>query len=106
MREILLGHGVSHLEMARRVGRSPEAIRQLRYGITHAKLLPEIARWGQDATTVQVSGPSCYCCQHWRSGCTFGFPDPTVEGPGFARDCHLYEPLTQSTRRACPTSVQ
>jgi transposase-like protein len=42
------------------------------------------------------NGPSCTSCNNWRgeenpSPCAMGFPDPVIEGPGFARDCSLYQ---------------
>lgn len=41
--------------------------------------------------------PSCYACEHWRGcECSFKFPDPHEEGPGFAADCDLYEEVSQS----------
>ena len=40
-------------------------------------------------------GPSCERCREWRglesaNPCGMGFPDPVIEGVGFARDCSLY----------------
>jgi hypothetical protein len=35
---------------------------------------------------------SCYRCKLWNGEeCRMGFPDPIEEGPGFARDCSLFE---------------
>jgi hypothetical protein len=42
-----------------------------------------------------IDGPSCVQCRHWQAGqreCQLGFPDPHLEGLGFAADCSVYEP--------------
>jgi len=95
VRVVLLARDVTHYAMAKQVGFSPETIRQVRYGATHAKLHPEIARWAPPASgqVVQPANnePSCYACRHWNDRCAFGFPDPLQEGPGFAADCDLYD---------------
>ena len=91
VRQALLDRDEGHHAMGRRLGRSPEAIRQLRYGITHKNIHPEIARWGQATPATTSPGPSCYTCGHWRTDrCSFGFPEPGLEGPDFAADCDLY----------------
>jgi hypothetical protein len=40
--------------------------------------------------------PSCERCREWLGfeadhPCRFGFPEPVSEGPGFARDCAVFE---------------
>ncbi len=86
---------------------SRETIRQVRIGITYDDVLPGLPRKRPRIAPVQqVDGPSCHRCQHWRSGCDLGFPDPELEGPAFAADCSLYEPRSQSISRACPSSLQ
>jgi hypothetical protein len=79
-----------HRAIARELGRSAEGIRQVRLGAIHAHVYPEIPRWEQPIAPV-VSDASCYKCQHWAQRCTFGYPDPLEEGPGFANDCAMYE---------------
>ncbi|NBS92726.1 MAG: hypothetical protein EBS91_03505 [Betaproteobacteria bacterium] len=82
--DILSSHHISHSEMGRRHGRSPQAISQIRYGQTHTDRLPELPRW--------ITGRSCEQCQHWaRPGhCSLGFPDPLEEGLRFAGDCSAW----------------
>lgn len=108
VKQALLNRDASHAEMGRLLGRSPEAIRQLRHGVTHSKVLPKIPRWGvlQAAATAERS---CYACANWSAGqCAFGFPDPHLEGPGFADDCDLYsaQPRSQSSSRSCAACSQ
>jgi transposase-like protein len=81
----------SHRAVAREIGRSTEAIRQIRIGAIHAQVHPEVPRWEQPIASV-TSDASCYKCQHWAERCTFGYPDPLEEGPGFANDCAMYAP--------------
>jgi hypothetical protein len=40
--------------------------------------------------------PSCEHCREWLGfeadhPCRFGFPEPVSEGPGFARDCAVFQ---------------
>jgi hypothetical protein len=92
IREILLSTESNHA-IARRLNRSPETVRQIRLGIIHASVHPEIARRDKPAPIPKSSdGPSCYGCTHWSDRCGFGFPDPQIEGPAFAADCDLYAP--------------
>lgn len=88
--QILMRTDTTNATMGRLMNRSPETIRQIRHGITHAKVHPEVARWGQTPAAPDKSAPSCYACTHWTDRCAFGFPDPLEEGPGFAADCDLY----------------
>jgi hypothetical protein len=92
VKQILLDQR-SHHELGRLMNRSPEGIRKLRIGVTHAGVHPEIPRWPSPVTPPPVTdGESCYLCQHWAERCTFGYPDPIEEGPAFARDCAMYDP--------------
>jgi len=86
VRLILERRDLSGKALARQLGRSAEAIRQVRRGTAYREVLPDLPRWRRG----QPKGPSCYACSHWSAGCLMGFPDPMVEGPGFARDCSLY----------------
>lgn len=73
--------------MAQRMGRTREAIRQVRVGITYANACPDLPRRGQ-----ALEGLTCTTCRHWlNNGCGFQVPDCLTEGIGFARDCSLYE---------------
>jgi hypothetical protein len=71
-------------------GCSPETVRQIFAGILYRDLLPENYR-----PAPGPNDPSCERCREWRGPdaehpCRMGFPDPAIEGPGFARDCNLY----------------
>jgi len=88
VREILLSTESLGV-LALRFGCARETVRQIRVNITHRRVHPEIQRQG---APVGADGLSCYQCQHWADRCTFGYPDPVVEGPGFASDCSMYEP--------------
>lgn len=82
---------VSTVELARRHGISKEAVRQIQRGITHKKVL-----------AAHQSVTLCSGCVNWSAAgsyCLMGFPDPELEGMAFAKDCSLYEPRTQDTRR-------
>lgn len=82
-----------HKTMARAIGRSREAIRQVRHGIIHAAVHPDIKRWDrQPPPEPAVAGITCQQCQHWADRCTFGYPDPLIEGLTFAQDCIMYTP--------------
>ena len=78
-------------ELAERYGVSPELIRQIQQGEAYRDLLPE--NWRRPPGP---RDPSCERCREWRGlespdPCAMGFPDPVMEGVGFARDCSLYE---------------
>lgn len=74
-------------QLADRYGCSYELIRQIRAGLVYRDLLP--AEFQRPAA---AGGASCERCCHWEiDDCGMGFPDPLEEGPGFARDCSLYE---------------
>lgn len=66
------------------LGVSRELIRRIRVGINYKDSCPDLLR--------RNNGASCHNCQQWAQGaCRFGFPDPLVEGPGFAAECDLFE---------------
>lgn len=96
VRMILEHRDISTRQLARDLGRSEEAIRQVRRGQVYRDVLPEIRRW----STRKTHGMSCHVCVHWSGKCKMGFPDPEEEGLGFAADCSFYEPSTQSISRA------
>lgn len=73
----------SDSSLARRFKRSRPAIANLRTGRSYADLWPEIPR--------RSPPRSCHDCQQWLHGrCSLGFPDPELEGPGFAADCESF----------------
>jgi hypothetical protein len=77
----------SHRALGQIYGVSGECIRQIRQGIIYRDLLPEGYR-----PPPRRGDPSCERCKLWEGeSCGMGFPDPIEEGPGFARDCSLYE---------------
>ena len=79
--------------IAKQIGCSVEAVRQVRVNITHRNIHPEIQRPGQPRPKpLLTDSPTCYQCQHWADRCTFGYPDPMEEGPGFASDCSMFTP--------------
>jgi hypothetical protein len=92
---LVLTSPLSSNKLARELGRSKEAIAAIRRGTLHARTLPDLPR--RQAMRRPSSGPSCHACEHWRNDrCGMGFPDPLEEGPAFAADCSLYEPVSQS----------
>ncbi len=91
IKEILLSR-CSHAEMALAMQCSSELIRQIRIGMLYTRRRAEIPRWGQEVPPPEPDELSCYRCRLWNGEeCRMGFPDPIEEGPGFARDCSLYE---------------
>jgi hypothetical protein len=71
-------------------GVSREMVRQIQAGLVYRDLLPENFR-----RPPGPNDPSCERCREWRglesaNPCGMGFPDPVIEGVGFARDCSLY----------------
>jgi len=81
--EALTSHGVSNVEMGRRLRLSHQAIRCIRLGESHRNVRPDLPRWN-DRT--------CEQCIHWRESgsCDLEFPDPAVEGPVFAAWCSSF----------------
>lgn len=85
--------------LGRQLGRSAESIRQIRAGLTYKRVHPTLERTQRtqqlprsSAKPLPIDGPNCHLCQHWADRCTFGYPDPIEEGPGFASDCSMYTP--------------
>jgi hypothetical protein len=77
--------------LAQRYGCSEELIRSIRVGKLYRDLLPESFR-----SPPGPGDPSCLDCREWLGPdadhpCRFGFRDPIREGPGFARDCAVFE---------------
>jgi hypothetical protein len=72
-------------------GCSGEMVRQIFGGMLYRDLLPDSYR-----PNPRPGDPSCERCREWRGPdaehpCRMGFPDPVIEGPGFARDCALFQ---------------
>jgi hypothetical protein len=77
--------------LARQLDATKQAVSQVRRGITHRNLFPDLPRRARKA----ASDRYCHDCRHWRGGsdpCSQGIPDPIEEGPFFAADCDHYEP--------------
>ena len=84
--------------VAKQIGRSCEAVRQVRANLIHKTVHPKIQRiqrvqhWNRPPVKPPAAdGPTCDSCVHWADRCTFGYPDPLLEGLGFAADCSMYE---------------
>jgi hypothetical protein len=80
----------SKAELARRYGIAHSMVYQIQQGIAYRDLLPE--NWRRPPGP---NDPSCERCREWRGlesadPCRMGFPDPAIEGVGFARDCSVY----------------
>jgi hypothetical protein len=76
----------SRKELSTRYGISVEMVRQIQVGDVYRDLLPEGFR-----RPPGPNDPSCERCREWRGDeCLMGFPDPQIEGVGFACDCSLY----------------
>ena len=70
--------------LARRFGKTKQAMSKIRLGRTYRHLAPDLPR-----------ARSCHYCDSWRGIidlCSQGVPDVASEGPSFARDCELYQP--------------
>jgi hypothetical protein len=75
------------------IGCSPECVRQIRNGQICASILPDLIRPNAVDQKPASAGPNCLDCKEWSDGrCSFGFPDPLIEGLTFAADCDLYAP--------------
>lgn len=85
LRLILTRLEISDEVMAQQMGRTREAIRQVRNGVTYVDRCPELPR-----RVPQAEPLTCLTCKHWRGCCGFDLPDPVEEGISFARDCSLY----------------
>lgn len=79
----------TNAELGRQYGVSPELIRQIHYGLRYTCACPEVPRRAK--LSPESARRSCHKCRLWvGEECSFGFPDPLIEGPSFARDCDLY----------------
>ena len=83
VRDILLSDD-SHKAMAQRHGVSRQTVEQIRFGVGHRKLFPEIPRRNSFAEH------SCECCALWLKGkCSLDFPEP-VQNLYFAGECNIF----------------
>jgi hypothetical protein len=89
---ILTSPGRPLVNLAAELGVSRETVRHVRHGISYSDVHPRLPRQPKRSrlAAVMADGPSCLLCSHWRGECRMGFPDPELEGPGFATDCSLY----------------
>lgn len=87
VRLVLEQTDISDEKMAKRLNRTRESVRQVRVGITYAKVHPDLSRRSPEGWQAL----SCASCIHWKFGCSFGVPDCEIEGVAFAKDCSLYE---------------
>lgn len=79
------------------IGCSAECVRQIRNGTICASTLPDLIRPNAVRQEPASDGPNCLNCKEWRYGeCSFGFPDPLVEGLSFAADCSTFTPRSAS----------
>ena len=94
VRQVLLSFELSNTAMAKELGGcSREAVRQVRQGISHRNVCPEIPRWHRRRYIKPTVEHNCEQCQHWRDeACDLEFPDPIEEGLGFAAECCCYSP--------------
>lgn len=82
IRLILTRLDISTREFGRLLNNKRQTISNVRRGLRYANVLPEIPR-------IRVRG--CYHCTQWAGmKCALGFPDPVIDGPGFATDCDQF----------------
>jgi hypothetical protein len=83
VRDILLSSD-SHRTMAERHGVSRQTVEQIRFGVGHKKLFPEIPRRNSFVEH------SCECCALWLKGkCSLDFPEP-AQNLFFAGECNIF----------------
>jgi hypothetical protein len=87
---MLKGHQTQRLT-AQQFGCSGEMVRQIWAGRAYSDWTGISYR-----QPLRPGEPSCERCREWRGPdaehpCRMGFPDPVIEGPGFARDCSLFQ---------------
>lgn len=88
IREILTDRNVSHIAMARRLGKSRSAVQRVRAGTMYRQIAPELPRW------TRSSRMSCTnCCHHNGSRCMMSIPEYETDGPSFAMECAVFEPV-------------
>lgn len=103
VRQALTRTDLNNSEAARQIGCSAESVRQIRAGMVYRMVHPNLHRPNAKAEQAMpaIDGPSCLECSSWAGiRCGFGFPDPLIEGLGFAADCDVYERVSQSMSRA------
>lgn len=82
---------LNNREAAELLDCSAEMVRQIRCGLVYRNVLPHLIRPKEQRPRWRSDGPRCDQCEHWTGErCSWGFPDPTIEGWGFAADCELY----------------
>lgn len=107
VRCVLIRVDLSHRDVAELIDVPADTVRAIRAGRLYRNIHPELMRRNDTRPRPAVVGPSCERCANWTgSGCNFGFPDPLLEGPGFASDCDLYSDDSQARSLACRPSVQ
>ena len=79
-----------HAAVAQSLGLSRHTVREVRYGLQWAEVLPELPRL--DPAT---RGATCYQCCHWeasddRGACGLGLPEAATDGHQYARGCGAY----------------
>jgi len=83
VRDILLSPD-THKAMAERHGVSRQTVEQIRFGVGHKKLFPEIPRRNSFVEH------SCECCALWFKGkCSLDFPEP-AQNLFFAGECNIF----------------
>lgn len=100
VREILLDETRTLGQLARAFGRTGEAVRKVRVGLSYAHVLPELPRKGAP----RVAAFTCHDCDHWGDGCLMRLPDPSLEGIGFAEDCVLFKDRRSLSQASAATS--
>lgn len=91
IRTALIRTELNNRQMGDLIGCSAECVRQIRNGTICASILPGLIRPGATEQKPIPDETSCLNCEEWRNGqCSFGFPDPLVEGLGFASDCNAF----------------
>jgi hypothetical protein len=65
----LTSWGIQQREIAGEIGTSGAWVSNVRRGVRHAKVRPDLPRWR-----------SCEACTFWSSGCGLGFPEPLEHG--------------------------
>lgn len=85
----------THAEIARRFQCNRETVRDVRFGLQWADILPDLPRL--DPAT---SGATCYLCRQWQqakggNSCSLGIPEAAIDGPLYARGCGAYLPQVQ-----------
>jgi len=96
IRFILSNSEIPFQLLATRIGANRETVRQVCRGIIYSDVCTELPRKPMARRSVIVvpgeGVPSCELCTSWTEGrCKERFPDPEIEGPGFAADCDFYE---------------